>query len=374
MNKQKAIFVANRAFALTSSRLRLIKTFKDMGWQVIVATDSNSEKLDEPGINVEPVLFNRGGFSPFRDVFAFFKLVYIYRTYKPTIIYHFNAKPVILGNLACVLTGNCTKTINTITGLGHAFINKGFTRHLAIWGYRIALKKSNMVIFQNRDDLDLFLGYNLVERNKTKLIVSSGVDIEKFSPVSSNNKKGNRERVLMIGRLLWEKGVGEFVQAAEIVKKNYHNVDFDLGGEVDSQHPDAVEESYICAVHEKGTVNFIGYVSNMKHELRNTDLVVLPSYREGVPRVLLEAAACGIPVIATDVPGCREAAEHNETGLLVPPRDSESLAEAILKLLNDPSLRQYMGEAGRKRAEEMFDIKVITEKQLAAARELGVDI
>jgi glycosyltransferase involved in cell wall biosynthesis len=368
------IFVANRSFALTSSRLILIQHFLSIGWKVVVATtiDDSIDLLVATEVIVEPISFNRGGFSPLSDIKSFWSLRKVYHLYHPTIIHHFHAKPILLGNLAA-LSVRKTKIINTVTGLGYAFVRGGPTRQLATVGYRLLLSRSDVTIFQNPDDLQLFLRQGWISKATCKLIVSSGVDTERFHPPMTIHHQGLR--VLMVARLLWQKGVREFVEAAEIVKQKVATVRFQLAGELDAVHPDAVDEAWIQTAVNRGTVDFLGYLTNIDEQLRATDVFVLPSYyREGVPRVLLEAAASGVPVVTTDVPGCREAVVDGDTGRLVPSQDSQALAEAILEILKDSEQRKKMGLAGRRRIEAEFDIRMITEKQLAIYREIGVDL
>jgi glycosyltransferase involved in cell wall biosynthesis len=235
----------------------------------------------------------------------------------------------------------------------------------------LLLVRSAATIFLNPDDQRLFVEKKWIPKNKARLIVSSGIDMKRFRP----NTAASHEppRVLMVGRLLWEKGVREFIEAAEIVKRKFPGARFHLAGEWDPVHPDAVKEEWVQAAVDRGAIEFLGYLKHMDDELRTTDVFVLPSYREGVPRVLLEAAACGVPVVTTDVPGCREVVVDRETGRLVPPRDSESLAAAISELLADATLRQQLGQAGRRHVEKEFDVLTITEKHLALYRDLGID-
>jgi len=179
----------------------------------------------------------------------------------------------------------------------------------------------------------------------------------------------------MVSRLLWRKGVREFIQAAAICRGRFPEARFQLAGELDLEHPDAVPEEWLERETANSQIEFLGYLGDMDKALPEVDVVVLPSYYpEGVPRVLLEASACGVPVVTTDTPGCREAVLDGVTGRLVPPMDSEALAEAIQGLLSDPRARYSMGQAGRRRAEQEFDIGVVTEKYLDVYRAVGIDI
>ncbi|NEQ64709.1 MAG: glycosyltransferase family 4 protein [Symploca sp. SIO2D2] len=369
------VFVANRGFSLINSRLLLMQWFLSSGWKVVAVTSKDDfvEKLSSLGVIWEEAWFDRGGLSLLQDIQATLTLAQIYRKYQPCLIHHFNAKPILLGNLAtfCI---NRVKVVNTLTGLGHAFIHGGLTRFLAATGYQLLLSKGDATIFQNNDDRELFLKEGWIPEDKAKLIVSSGVDTKRFAP---NYTQHNNEapQVLMVARLLWQKGVREFVEAARIVKQRYPHVCFNLAGEWDLVHPDSVDQAWIQETVKQEMINFLGYLKNIEEHLCSTSIFVLPSfYREGVPRVLLEAAACGVPVVTVDVPGCREAVVEGITGKLVPPRNSQALADAIAELLISPSLRIQMGKAGRQRIENNFDIRMITEKQINIYREIGVNI
>lgn len=372
---KNVIFAANRGFALTNSRTLLIKHFLSAGWGVVAVTknDKYAKQLSEMGVLLEPILFNRGGVSIQNDLSAFLTLLRIYRKYQPTLIHNFNAKPVIFGNLVGHFVSE-SKIINTITGLGHAFILGGMVRHLAAVGYKFSLRRCSFTIFQNSDDLQLFVENRWVPKEKVRLIATSGVDTEHFYPRNFPMSGSDSLKILMVGRLIWQKGVREFVEAAQIVKERYPNVCFQLAGERDPIHPDAVGEQWLQEVINSGVVEFLGYIQNMAEKLRQTDIFILPSYREGGPRVLLEAASCGIPVITTDVPGCREVVIDGVTGRVVPFRNSNALAEATCELLNNPELRQRMGKAGRQHMELEFDIRTITNRYLDIYREIGIDI
>ena len=204
------------------------------------------------------------------------------------------------------------------------------------------------------------------------MILSSGVDLERFQATRPATSDQRRPRVLMATRLLWSKGVGEFVRAAEICAQTFSNARFQLAGELDPVHPDAVSREWIEKQVAAGRIEFLDYIDKLEEELPNVTACVLPSsYPEGVPRVLLEASACGVPVIATDVPGCREALVHEETGFLVPPRDAQALAAAISRLLSNRDLRDRMGRAARQMAVRRFDIKAIAKEYSSIYSSLG---
>lgn len=363
------ILAANRAFGLTSSRLPLIKRFLAQGWQVVavVSPDNYLPLLEATGVTIEPVNFVRQKGTPGSDLGALRSLISIYRRYQPQLIQQFHTKPMVLGTLASYFTPQA-KLVNTITGLGYAYEAKGLTKQITIASYQLLGHKSDALIFQNPDDRQLFLDKGWVKPEKTHLIISSGVDTDKFSP---SQEPRTSLRVLMVTRLLFSKGVREYVAAAKQLKATYPEVKFQLAGEWETQHPDGVSREWL---EKTGTeIEFLGYLNNMASELRQTDIFVLPSYyREGVPRVLLEAAAAGVPVVTTDFPGCREAVVKDVTGYLVTPRDTQELTSAIAQLLDHPQMRAKMGQAGREYIENHFEIGKITSAYGEVYQQLGI--
>lgn len=364
------LFAANRGFALTSSRLPLIGHFLNAGWHVIAAVkpDRFTPQLAGMGVHVVSLSLDRNRFSPLQDLRILARLARIHREHRPQLTHHFHPKPVILGSLAARLSGDAI-VFNSITGLGNAFVHSRLKRRLAIAGYRLMLDHSAATIFQNPDDRDLFVQKGWVPAEKARLIVSSGVDTRRFSPPGTRT---GALRVLMVARLLWSKGVREYVEAATQLKPMFPQARFQLAGELEPGKPDAVDETWLS---RQNTVEFLGYLDDMPRVLRQTAVFVLPSYYpEGVPRVLLEAAASAVPAVTTDSPGCREAVVDGETGFLVPPRSPEALAAAVARLLEDAGLRRQMGQAARARAEREFDIQAVARQYIALYQSLGLNI
>ncbi|MGD9486549.1 MAG: glycosyltransferase family 4 protein [Calditrichaceae bacterium] len=377
MKKRTIIFVANRGFALYNSRLMLMRHFLRNGWNVIAITglDRYTDMLKNEGISIEPIHVMRGNISIINDLKLYLRLKKIYKQYDPTLIHHFHSKPVILGTLAGRKRRKFgTRIVNTITGIGNAINTEGKKKIPAGLGYKLAISKNDRVVFQNADDLDCFHKSGWVQNNSERLIVSSGVDIHRFSSIRNRNDRKNI-KILMISRLLWQKGVGEFLEAARLVKKQLPNVEFLLAGEFDSKHPDAVSESALKKYTESNIVKFLGYIDKPENLYHEVDLFVFPSYyREGVPRVVLEAAACNLPVIGCDVPGTREAIIDGKTGYLVNPKNIIQLAKKITELANDHDKRVKMGDAAHEFMKSEFDINIITEKYLDIYREVGIEI
>jgi glycosyltransferase involved in cell wall biosynthesis len=365
--------VAYRDFAIANSRLPLIASLQDSGYQVVVAAEVGGYRgeLEAAGARVERLPFTRGGFTLAGDGRATLRLVSILLRCRPELVHLFNGKPVLLGNVAALCRPQGT-VISTITGLGYDPGANGLMAEGLAATYRLVGRRSSAVIFQNRDDRRHFIDSGWVRPEKAHLIVSSGVDIERFK-VATPSPGAQQEgvTVLMLARLTQQKGVGEFLEAARSVGQGHPEVEFVLGGEW-SSHPDSIGEGVVRRAVERRDIRFVGYVSNMPARLQAADVFVFPSYyREGVPRVLLEAAACGLPIVAADVPGSREVVRDGETGFLVPARDSQALADAIVRLSRDGGLRDKLGRAGREMVERHFDLEAITRCQLEVYREVG---
>lgn len=375
MSRSTMIFTANRGYALTSSRTDLIRRFLDQGWEVVFATadDAESRSLVELGARLEPVVFNRGGLSPAADWRAYRRLLAIYRRWQPSLIQHFHAKPVILGTLAVRrVLGESVGVSNAITGLGHAFITGGLAARLAGWGYAAAMPRADVAIFQNRDDRQLFLDRGWVNEQQARLIASSGVDVQRFSVADRSGREGLAPVVVMLGRLLSQKGIPEFAEVARRIRKRWPEARFLLAGEEDPVHPDAVSADW---VQEQEGVEYLGRLADVQPVLAEADLFLFPSYyREGVPRVILEAAATGLPTVGFEVPGVREAVRDGEIGFLVADRDVDALTERVSTLLEDEAQRLAMGQAARRMVEDEFDVRAIEQQYLDVYRELGAAI
>lgn len=365
-----ALFAANRGYALASSRQALIQRLIDEGWRVVLATanDEEAHYLVELGAVLEPVTFDRGGIAPLTDWRAWQRMRVIYRRWRPALAHHFHAKPVILGTLAArQVLGSAPAVVNTITGLGHAFITGGASAWVAGMGYSAALPRSDITIFQNRDDRQLFLERRWVPNARAALIAGSGINLAHFEYVEREGREG-APVVIMVGRLLGQKGIPEFVEVARRVRARWPEVRFLLAGEEDPDHPDGVTAKWL---REQGSVEFLGRLSDVGPWLAEADLLLFPSYREGVPRAVMEAAATGLPVVAFNVPGVREAVRDGETGYLVPDRDVEALDRRVMQLLQDVQGRLDMGLAGRRLAENAFDIKAIQAQYWDIYQKLG---
>lgn len=369
------LFAANRGYALTSSREAIIMRFLEMGWRVVIATANDYEalRLKACGAILEAVTFDHGGITPYEDLHAWCRMLAIYNRWQPAVAHQFHAKPVIIGTIAArSIQGSGLNVINTITGLGQTFISGRPSSCLARLGYRVALRRSDVTIFQNRDDMALFLDRGWVNKNSGRLIVGSGVDLSRFEFIDRRGRNNVAPVVIMLGRLLRQKGIPEFVEVAQRIRHRWPAARFLIAGEEVPDHPDAVTIDWVC---EQNGVKYLGHLQDVRPILAKADLLLYPSYyREGVPRVVMEAAATGLPTVAFNVPGVREAVRNGETGYLVPKGNAKALQTRVEELLKNEALRLRMGRAGRIMVEKFFDVRKIQKQYFDIYRELGFDV
>ncbi len=366
-----------------SSRLPFIKVLATNGYNVtaIGSHKAEEDKFIKYSIPYRSYPLNRR-FSVLDDIRSFLTLYSIFKREKSIIVHAFDTKPTILGRIAAKLAG-VPIIIGTIPGMGSLFsddtlINK-ILRFFYIISQKVACGMSDLTIFQNYDDLNFFITKKIVSSSKATTIKGSGVDVEEFSPKNLRSEKvektkielgfdPNGIKIFMISRLIKYKGVKEYLEAAKILKSKYRNIDFFLIGPVD----DTIAAFSLEEVKKyAGIVKYIGPRDDIPEILFFADIVVLPTYyREGIPRILLEAASMGKPIVTTDIPGCREIVEDGVNGFLVPPKNSKALVEAIGKLILDENLRKQMGEASRKKVLEEFSLNIVFEQTLNAYKKL----
>ena len=367
------IFVVNVDWFFVSHRLPIAIEAIRCGYKVhIVTTLTNKfEELERCGIVVHSLKMKRQGMSILNSILGMLQLFTIFHSVRPDIVHLVTIKPVLLGGLMA-RAAQVPCVVAAVSGLGFVFTARGWRssirRKIVSFFYRVALGHRNVkVIFQNPDDLiELSSSANLRKSN-TVLIRGSGVDLTRFcfTPLPKGVPV-----VMLAARLLIDKGVGEFVQSAKLLKNRGCVARFVLVGAIDSANPTSFNESQVSSWALEGCVEYWGPISDMNSVLSSATIVVLPSYREGLPKVLIEAAACGRPVITTDVPGCRDSIQQGITGVLVPPYDAESLANAVHDLLSDPVRCKAMGESGRKFAESVFDVRTVINKHMEIYEEL----
>jgi len=374
----KAIFFANTDWYLYNFRLPLANFLREQGWDVLFVSPPGDygARLRAAGFRWEPLPMERRSLNPLRELAVLNRLRRIYARERPDLVHHFTIKSVVYGALIARLLG-IRRNINSVDGLGHVFTSQGLKaralRPLVRGLLRLALgNAATRLILQNPDDVMAFQQHRLIAPDRIRLIRSVGIDTEYFHPQDTADTNGPL-RFLVAARLLWEKGIGEYVEAARRLKARGLNIECRLAGAPDPGNPASIDEAQLAEWRAEGAVTLLGQVEDMPALLAQTDVAVLPSYREGVPRSLLEAAACGLPLIATDVPGCREIARNGENAILIPPRDPAALTQAITRLAEDPALRQRLGQASRRLAVAEFDQHAVFEQTLAVYRELRPD-
>lgn len=370
--RPKLLFLVTEDWYFCSHRLPLACAARDAGFDVAVATrvTAHGERIRSAGLRLIPIALRRSSRNPWHELQAIREIAAIYRREKPDIVHHVALKPVLYGSLAAKLAG-VPHTVNALAGMGYVFTSQNASaRLLRPWitlAFRFLLRNTR-VILQNPDDRDALLSAGILRKEQVALIRGSGVDTDVFRYTPEPDS--GTPLIVLPARMLWDKGVGEFVAAAEILRKEGVAASFVLAGERDADNPAAISLEQLQQWHAAGTVTWLGKQEDMPALLARSHIVCLPSYREGLPKALLEAASSGRAIIATDVPGCREAVRHGENGLLVPPRDSIALAHALRQLIEDASLRRRFGEYGRVMAEREFSIGRVSAETLALYREL----
>ncbi len=359
---KKILVVSRCAWTLYNFRAGLMRGLMEAGHSVRcggAGGDGYEERLKGAGFDFTPIPVDKRGMNPAADLRLMAFLYGWYRRERPDVVLHFTIKPVIYGSVAARLAG-VPRIVGTVTGLGYAFTGSraGWLSRLVMPMYAAANAASDLTFFQNGEDRDFFVSRRLARPEKTAVLPGSGVDCERFQPVSETGDP-SRPVVLMVGRLLRDKGVYEFVRAAEIVKEAFPQARFVILGRRDERNPSVAPEKDVSRWTGAGTIEWPGETDDVLPWLAAARMVVLPSYREGTPRSLLEAAAAGRPLVATDVPGCRDVVEHGENGLLVPVRNAEALAEAVSRLLSEPALCRKMGAAGRAKMMARYDEKSV---------------
>lgn len=361
-NSRRILFCANTAWSMLQFRKGVLRTLMRDGFEVHVAAPAGNrnslEDLRKLGCIVHPIPMVAQGTNPVQDLLLLARLYRLYRVVRPALIFHYTIKPNIYGSIAARMAR--TRSIAITTGLGYVFIHKGFVATVSRWLYRVALRFAEEVWFLNSDDRAAFETHALVAPEKCHVLQGEGIDPAVYRPIDREpvGDKADRFRFLLVGRLLWDKGVGEFVAASRALRARYANTSCLLLGEMAAANPSAITADQIEQWVKEGVVEYLGAVTDVRPMIAQADCVVLPSYREGVPRVLLEASSMSRPVIATDVPGCRDVVEDGVTGLLCQPHDAVALQQAMEQMLtSDEVVRQAMGLAGRARVIERFDEK-----------------
>ena len=329
--------------------------------------------LQELGFRWRPVPMARRSLNPLRELALLWWLIRLFRNERPALVHGFTIKSAVYGSVAARLAGVPAR-ISAVAGMGYVFTSNDLKarllRPLVRSLLRVALGgRGSRLILQNEDDVALFKHASLIDSAHVRLIRGSGVDCSRFTERTRYDRE-RPVRVLLPARLLWDKGIAEFVDAARRLRSAGDDIEFLLAGLPDPGNPAAVPEATVQEWVAEGTIQWLGHVNDMPSLFSTVDIVALPSYREGLPKGLIEAAASGLALVAADVPGCREVIKDGEDGLLVPARNATALATAINRLHRDPALRRRLGAAARRKALSEFDERIVIGETLAVYQEL----
>jgi glycosyltransferase involved in cell wall biosynthesis len=371
----RIVFVDNSLDAFRRDRMQLVHAARDLGLEIHVAaprsrTSAESEKDD---FTVHAIPMTRKGTSMWKEPATVLALLRLYRSLRPSLVHHLRLKPVLYGSLAANLAG-VPAVVNTLTGLGFLFTDQSEkTAPVRKWveiGCRRAFRHPNLrVIFQNPDDRAVFIRKGILTGEQAAVVKGSGVDLSVYRP---SPERDGLPVVILASRMLWDKGVAQFAEAARILKSEGVQARFALAGEPDLDNPAAIPYEQLQVWHESGEVEWWGLQApqNMPAVLAKSHIVCLPSYREGIPRILIEAAASGRPIVTTDAPGCRELVRPGINGIIVPSRDTLSLAAALRYLIENPEVRVAMGNNNRQVAVQEFSQELVIAQFMTVYRDL----
>ncbi len=355
--KLRVLYLVTEDWYFVSHRLGLARAVRDAGCDVTVVTRTRDHEdvIRREGFRLVSFLLPRSQFSLVSEIKSIINLVRVYRQERPDLVHHVALKPSLYGSLAALLA-SVPAVVNAMTGLGFAFTAghwlRGVLQPLVRIAGRLLLSRANSrIIVQNPNDMETLEKAGIIRHGRASLIRGSGVDLLEFPPQPDPD---GVPTVAMVSRLLWNKGVGELVEASRILRSRGLKVRILLIGMPDPDNPTSISEKQLCEWHDDALVQWWGYRDSIADVWRQAHVAVLPSYREGLPKSLLEAAACARPIVATDVPGCREIVRSGENGILVPVRDARSLADALETLLRDRDLRRAMGAKSRALVESDF--------------------
>lgn len=358
----KAVLFANTDWYLFNFRLAYADFLREKGFEVCFLSPKGEhvQIIEEAGYRHINIEFSRKGINPLEETKTIQSIKAIYEQEKPDLVHHFTIKCDIYGSLAAKELG-IKSIVNSITGLGYMFLSEKphvkVIREVVKRLYRKALSGTE-VIFENPDDRKLFIEMGLVGEENSHIILGTGIDTEKFIPVPPPN---STPLTILPSRMIWDKGVGEFVEAARMIRESGIQARFALVGNNDIGNPTCIPFDQMTQWQKEGNVEWWGWQDDVATVISMSHIVCLPSYREGLPKILIEAASCGRPIVTTDVPGCREVVKDGVNGYLVPSKNAEKLKDALLKLIENEELRNEMGQASRRFAEERFSNQIVNE-------------
>jgi len=365
---KKIIYFVTEDWYFCLHWLRLAEASKSAGYDVSIVTRvrEHGDIIRQAGITLIPFEISRQGMNPLREFATIARLVGLYRQHSPDLVHNVAMKPTLYGSLAARLAG-ITHVVNTLAGLGWLFTSRSLVARLIkkvvvyIFSHYFL---NSIIVLQNKDDAAFMEGLGL---NYVKVVRGAGVDTRKFIPSEESTAT---PLIILPARMLWDKGIREFIEVAQILKNKGVAARFVLIGGTDTGNPTAVATEQLEKWENDGIVEWWGQRTDMPEVYKQAHIVCLPSYREGLPTVLLEAAACGRPIVTTDTNGCREVVRHGENGFLVPVKSTAELADALQLLLENPALRQQMGARGREMVLTEFAVERVVAETLAVYEEL----
>lgn len=368
----KILIVSNTAWYLWKFRLTLAQALRNAGYEVVAVAprDGYAPKLAEAGIRFRAVPMDNAGTSPARDLLFLFRLLRLLRRERPGVYLGYTIKPNVYGGLACRWLG--VPSIHNVSGLGTAFMKPGALSWIAGLLYRAGLGRATRVFFQNNEDRAEFIRLGRVPARVTDVLPGSGVDLDRFV-LREGAARWNPGpvRFILIARLIWDKGIGEYVAAARELRREGLAAEFQLAGFLEVKNRTAVSRADVDSWVREGVVDYLGETDDVRSWIAQADCVVLPSYREGTPRSLLEAASMAKPVITTDAPGCRNVVEDGVSGFLCRVRDADDLADKMRRIANMTAIeRAKMGRAGRAKMEREYDERIVIDRYLEEVSKL----
>lgn len=368
MVSRRLLIITTNDWFFISHRMVIAKEAVRQGWDVHVACNDTGRSVEivSEGMQFIPFSFSPSGLNLLNEYVTLRRFRKLYKKVKPDVVHLITLKPVVYGSLAAKYL-KINRVVCAVSGMGYVFINKkmGLVRGTILKLMKSGFNSSNVsVILQNNDDKEGLVNKNVIgDKASVHLIKGSGVDLDMFS--YSPLPKGDKIKILFSSRMLWDKGVRELREASDILKEKYkNNIQFVLLGMADEGNKACVSESYMREWEDEDYVVWVGYHTNVQDYYRDSHIAVLPSYREGLPKALIEACATGRPIVTTDAVGCRDCVDEGINGLKVPVKDGLALANALERLVNDRSLMEKMGKAGRSKAEIEFDVKDVVKKHM----------
>ena len=370
----KIAFVCNVAYPLYIFRLGIMKRLRE-GHEIycIASPDGRVDDLQREGLKFVEVNIDRKSINPLKDILLLCRLYRIYKKEKFAVVFHYSIKPNIYGSIAAAMAGICS--VGVITGLGYSFSQKSWLSQIVKILYKIALIFPTRVFFLNKDDRNLFIKNKLVHSNKAIILPSEGINATFYAPLKLTKVASDSFIFLFAGRFLWDKGIGDLVEAFKLVKESYPRVELWLLGMIDRGNPRGISENTIRTWEQNSIIKYLGETDDVRLFIAQSDVVVYPSYyQEGIPRFLLEAMSMEKPIITTDSVGCREVIEDRKNGIKIEPRNVDSLAKAMKDMIElSEQERIEMGRYGRQKAIHEFAEEKVVDIYLRTLKELNLE-